>query len=45
MSLKQKKVKFKPMIKLNHNIYIIKPLNYHTPLLSYRSLQKPQFTS
>ena len=26
MSLKQKKVKFKPRIKLNHNIYIITPL-------------------
>ena len=26
MGLKQKKVKFKPMIKLNHNINIVKPL-------------------
>ena len=26
MSLKQKKVRFKPRIQLNHNIYIIKPL-------------------
>ena len=23
MSLKQKKIKFKPMIKLNHNIYVV----------------------
>ena len=30
MSLKQKKIEFKPRIKLNHNINIIKPLT--TPL-------------
>ena len=29
MSLKQKKIKFKPKIKLNHNIYIVLEADRH----------------
>ena len=38
MSLKQKKIKFKPRIKLNHNIYIVSRMAHDSHCVSARFL-------